>query len=153
MRNGNSMMVQKIGLNSTEKVDLDLVHDLLNWMQQNQLDYTNTFLTLMGEVQTDDRHEDSFFSNWLSKRADRLEARGITQNEAKARMAQVNPLLIPRNHYVEQVLDEAALKGNYKPFTELLDYLKTPYKRQAGIELYQHNPENSDLGYQTFCGT
>jgi uncharacterized protein YdiU (UPF0061 family) len=68
-------------------------------------------------------------------------------------MQKVNPLLIPRNYYVEEALDEAALGGNYKPFNELLHFLKTPYKRQDGIEHYQHNPENSDLGYQTFCGT
>ena len=37
-----------------------------------------------------------------------------------------NPLVIPRNHKVEEAL-EAAEKNDLKPFNKILEILKNPY--------------------------
>ena len=66
-------------------------------------------------------------------------------------MKKNNPLVIPRNHKVEEAL-KAAEKDNLKPITKLLEILKNPYLNQANIADYQI-PSNSDEKYQTFCGT
>ena len=62
-----------------------------------------------------------------------------------------NPLVIPRNHKVEEAL-EAAQKNDLKPITQLLEILKNPYTQKNDIIDYQI-PSNSDEEYQTFCGT
>ena len=62
-----------------------------------------------------------------------------------------NPLIIPRNHKVEEAL-EAAEKNDLKPITQLLEVLKNPYTQNENIFDYQ-DPSNSDEKYQTFCGT
>jgi serine/tyrosine/threonine adenylyltransferase len=149
----NSMMAAKIGLVTTEPEDMDLVQDLLNWMQHNELDYTNTFLVIMRELPVTDRYHQSFFSNWLSRRTERLRQTGRSEDEALALMRTVNPLVIPRNHLVEEALDQAAMHGDFERFNGLLNFLKTPYTSQYGIEYYQIVPDNADRGYQTFCGT
>ena len=62
-----------------------------------------------------------------------------------------NPLVIPRNHKVEEAL-EAAEKNDLKHFNQLIEILKNPYTKKNGILDYQI-PSNSDEKYQTFCGT
>ena len=66
-------------------------------------------------------------------------------------MLSVNPLVIPRNHKVEEAL-EAAEKNNFKPITRLVEIFKDPYSPQKNILNYQI-PSNSEKKYQTFCGT
>ena len=66
-------------------------------------------------------------------------------------MRSSNPLVIPRNHKVEEAL-EAAEQNNLEPFNNILKILKKPYDEQIGNESYQ-SPSVSDEKYQTFCGT
>ena len=66
-------------------------------------------------------------------------------------MKSVNPLVIPRNHKVEEVLSEAN-KSNMEPFKKLLNILKNPYSEQSDIKEYQI-PSTKNEKYQTFCGT
>ena len=62
-----------------------------------------------------------------------------------------NPLVIPRNHKVEEAL-KAAEKNDFNPLTQLIEILKDPYTQKDAIFDYQI-PSNSDEKYQTFCGT
>ena len=66
-------------------------------------------------------------------------------------MRSVNPLVIPRNHKVEDVLNEAN-NGNIKPFKKFLEILNKPYSDQKNMIDYQV-PSSSNEKYQTFCGT
>ncbi|HQS36062.1 MAG TPA: hypothetical protein PLC18_11665, partial [Sediminibacterium sp.] len=63
------------------------------------------------------------------------------------------PLVIPRNHWVEKVLDSVALTGDLTSFNAFLKVLQTPYQPITGIEIYQAPPENGDGFYATYCGT
>ena len=66
-------------------------------------------------------------------------------------MRSVNPLVIPRNHKVEEVLNEAN-NGNIEPFNNFLEVLNKPYLEKKNIINYQM-PQSSNEKYQTFCGT
>ena len=66
-------------------------------------------------------------------------------------MRKNNPLIIPRNHKVEEVL-EAAEKGDLKPINKILEILDQPYSDNKDLSEYQ-NPSLSSKKYQTFCGT
>ena len=66
-------------------------------------------------------------------------------------MKTVNPVVIPRNYKVEEVL-KAAEKMDLKPLTRLLKILEKPYTEQNDILDYQ-TPSLLDEKYQTFCGT
>ena len=45
-----NMMRDKLGLFGEDQNDLKLINNLLNWMESNQADYTNTFCQLMGII-------------------------------------------------------------------------------------------------------
>ena len=65
-------------------------------------------------------------------------------------MKKNNPIVIPRNHKVEEAL-EAANNNDLKPMYDLLSILKKPYTKQINIEKFQAPSNNQN--YQTFCGT
>jgi uncharacterized protein YdiU (UPF0061 family) len=67
-------------------------------------------------------------------------------------MQNVNPLVIPRNHKVEEALT-AANNGDLEVMNKLLTVLKKPYENQNSIIDFQSPAPSSDKSYQTFCGT
>ena len=67
-------------------------------------------------------------------------------------MHSVNPLVIPRNHKVEQAL-EAANNDDIKPMKKLIKILEKPYVNQDDISEFQSPNPHKDKKYQTFCGT
>ena len=62
-----------------------------------------------------------------------------------------NPVVIPRNHKIEEAL-EAAEQNDLEPINKILEILENPYDNQGEITDYQF-PSKSNEKYQTFCGT
>lgn len=144
-------MQNKLGLRGDEDDDEALVMELLEWMQQNQQDYTLCFRRLaQGLVLGQPAFSDPAFLSWYARYQKRHEDEAATQ--VAARMDQHNPLYIPRNHLVEQALD-AAIEGDLSPFTEMLEVLKRPFSEQPGRERYTEPAPPGFGPYQTFCGT
>ena len=65
-------------------------------------------------------------------------------------MKNTNPIVIPRNHKVEEALLTA--KGNnLDNFNNLLSVLENPYNNLQNINKFQSPSSNNN--YQTYCGT
>ena len=64
-----------------------------------------------------------------------------------------NPIIIPRNHLVEEALSEAETEGKYDKFQELLFVLSKPYEKQDIDKKYSKTPQIKSDSYKTFCGT
>ena len=147
-----NMMRDKLGLFGMDEKDKFLILDLLTWMHQKKIDYTNIFCHLMNEnIKEDKNYEDGDFKNWKKRWNERLKTKNNTPEKSLKLMRSANPIVIPRNHKVEEAL-EAAEKNNFKPITRLVEILKDPYSQQKNIINYQI-PSNSEKKYQTFCGT
>ena len=95
--------------------------------------------------------EDNDFKNWKKRWEVRSSKNNENQNKSLELMRNNNPLVIPRNHKVEEAL-EAAEKNDLKPLNQLIEILKDPYTQKDDIINYQ-TPSNLDEKYQTFCGT
>ncbi len=67
-------------------------------------------------------------------------------------MRSVNPLVIPRNHLVEEALNDAN-ENDFKKTQELLKILLDPYNDKNKISHYQSSPIQTKKKYKTFCGT
>jgi len=146
-----NMMRDKLGLFGEDKDDLELINNLLNWMQSNQADYTNTFCYLMNISSIQDQiYKDKDFIDWSKNWEKRILINGGSKENSLELMKKNNPIVIPRNHKVEEAL-EAANDNNLKPMNDLLSILKKPYTKQINIEKFQ-TPSNNQ-NYQTFCGT
>ena len=145
------MMRNKIGLADEDEKDKFLILDLLTWMHKNKVDYTNTFCHLMNfQTQNDIVYENNEFSDWKKRWQERLSQNSSSEKYINL-MRSVNPLVIPRNHIVEDALKKAN-QGNFEPINNFLKILSNPYTDQKHITEYQI-PSQSDENYQTFCGT
>jgi uncharacterized protein YdiU (UPF0061 family) len=147
-----NMMRDKLGLFGIEDKDKFLILDLLTWMHEKKADYTNTFCHLMNLTpKKDELFEDNDFMNWKKRWKERLLKNNGSPKKCLELMKNNNPLIIPRNHKVEEALD-AAEKNDLKPFIHLVKILKDPYTQKDDTLDYQI-PSNLDEKYQTYCGT
>ncbi len=151
-KNWMDMMRNKLGLQGSNDKDKSLILDLLTWMHEKNADYTNTFCHLMNiKVEKETLYQDNNFVNWKTRWQDRLSKNEILKEESIKLMRNTNPLVIPRNHIVEEVLS-AADQNNFEPINKFLEILKNPYSDQEDISDYQSIPI-LDKKYKTFCGT
>jgi len=147
-----NMMREKLGLFGIEEKDKFLILDLLTWMHQNNVDYTNTFCHLMdNEIKKDLKYDDEDFLNWKKRWKNRLKTKNIIPEKSIQLMKNTNPNVIPRNHKVEEAL-KSAEENDLKPINEMLKVLRKPYTQQKDIREYQI-PKVTKEKYQTFCGT
>ena len=147
-----NMMRDKLGLFGIEDKDKFLILDLLTWMHQKKLDYTNTFCHLMNfEIKENENFKDNDFQNWKKRWQERLKTNNNSPEKYIKLMRSVNPMVIPRNHKVEEVLNEAN-NDNIEPLNKFLEILNKPYSEQKNIKEFQL-PSSSKEKYQTFCGT
>jgi uncharacterized protein YdiU (UPF0061 family) len=148
-----NMMRDKLGLFGDDVKDQVLILDLLTWMHQNKVDYTNTFCFLMNEKIRDIKiYQDENFLIWKKRWNERILLNNGTYEKCLNLMKSVNPLVIPRNHLVEEALLEAN-NNDLTLFNKLIKILEKPYQNQKNILDYQSPPPLGDKKYQTFCGT
>lgn len=148
------MMGKKLGFRHITKKEADLIDQLISWMEKTKADYTNTFLVIANSAETPDHFRtDEEFEKWHSdwKSLITIDHEGL--DEACKRMAQSNPVFIPRNHLVEEALTKASNHGDFSTFNSLLDTLKQPYRQEWNSTDLQQVPAGFDKEYQTFCGT
>ena len=146
-----NMMRDKLGLFGKTKDDKKLIDDLLTWMEKNKADYTNTFCYLMNiSIGNSSLYDDKEFINWSNNWKNRIFINNNSKDKSLELMKKTNPIIIPRNHKVEEAL-KAANKDNLEVMNKLLSKFNNPYSEQKGIEDYQL--PSLDDNYQTFCGT
>jgi uncharacterized protein YdiU (UPF0061 family) len=112
-------------------------------MEETHSDYTNSFLFLEGkEVSEVYLTSSPHFEMWLAQK----------NVFNKIEKENVNPIVIPRNEWVERILAEAVDNENWELFQSYLDRLKYPYEPISEDVFSTFNPKN-DLSFKTFCGT
>jgi len=147
------MMKSKLGLFQDDKKDETLITDLLLWMHHNKADYTNTFCYLMKENIEDNKiYNNEEFLSWKKQWKERLKLNGNTFDNSLKIMKVFNPIVVPRNHKVEEALD-AANKSDLSLIKNLIKILQNPYEHQKNIKQFQLPAPLSEKKYQTFCGT
>ena len=147
------MMLQKLGIINGSTDLYPLVDELIALMQALKLDYTNTFFDLTEEgILGDSRMNGHEFKPWLVKWKNTInETVGL--DKARKIMSAYNPAFIPRNHLVEEALNDAA-DGNFIPFEKLLEVVKNPYHFEESLIHFTSSPTQVfERNYATYCGT
>lgn len=148
-------MGSKLGLFGLKFEDEILFNELLKLMEKYKADYTNTFvdLTIKSYVSKNtDLYSSMEFSNWLKKWELRKSEEMKSENEIKELMIQNNPFIIPRNHIVEEALENCE-KGDFEPLNNLLNLLSEPFNYNQKIEEKYLSKNPNDSIYRTYCGT
>ncbi len=147
------MMKKKLGLVGDDHNDEQLIIELLSWMHQNKADYTNTFCYLMKEYkQKNEVYNEKQFILWKKKWEDRFKLNNNSQEKSLKIMRKVNPLVIPRNHLIEDALKHATEMNDLNKVHKLLEVLQNPYGSISTTSVYQSTPPLEE-NYVTYCGT
>jgi serine/tyrosine/threonine adenylyltransferase len=118
-----------------------LIHELLQILQAEMLDFTNTFASLSTGEEIPPGLAD-WAKQWR------------TYSPDLALMKSVNPAVIPRNHLVEAALQAASNENNLQPFQELLAVLANPFAHGSIPAKFTQVPSPAaSKCFKTFCGT
>ena len=146
-------MRAKLGLSSAEAGDAELVHDLLGWMHAARADFTNTFRDLSADGSpAGEKYQTADFGAWHARWVERLAREGRPVAASHALMRSVNPVVIPRNHRVEEALSAAEERDDFTVLERLLEAVSAPFEERAANSAYREPPAD-ECGYRTFCGT
>ncbi len=74
-------------------------------------------------------------ARWLERYASRARDDAASPAERRARMNLANPIYVPRNYLVHEVI-EAVTRGDDAPLARLMDVLRAPYVERPGQEAY-----------------
>ncbi|NBW85887.1 MAG: YdiU family protein [Planctomycetia bacterium] len=146
----------KLGLVTALDRDRHLFDDLLDRMRETRADFTDTFAGLAATAESGTLPAavagDAGMRSWHTAWVDRLSREPAPRADAVARMRCSNPVVIPRNHRVEEAL-AAAEAGDLSVLERLLTALREPYMETADNEPYRTAPPAGCGTYRTFCGT
>ena len=124
-------------------------------MENNKSDYTNTFIYLMdNNFSRDNIYKSESFLNLHEEWKKRIQKNKKNENNYIDIMKKNNPLLIPRNHVVEEAINNVCFNNDYSKFNDLLKIIKSPYDDIKNAKFLQSPaPLIYTQNYKTYCGT
>ena len=103
------MMKNKLGFIGDLPEDETIIKKIMNWMEVNTADYTNTFTYLINnDISSDKIYLDKSFKDIYEEWNKRIYKNSISKEKSIEIMKANNPLIIPRNWIVEEALKEAS---------------------------------------------
>ncbi len=139
---------RKLGLSRLDDDDLPLLQDLLTLLHDGEADMTRFYRALGTYVPErppasallETFHDGAsrvagVLADWLRRYDARLERDGLGPAQRQARMQQANPLYVPRNWLLQEVI-EAATAGDMAPLRTLQEVLRRPYDEQPGRDAH-----------------
>jgi len=146
----------KLGLATEEAGDRALFDELLAAMAETRADFTATFAGLAAIAASGRPDEplaaDARLCRWQVGWLERLAREPGDRAAVVARLRRSNPVVIPRNHRVEEAL-AAAAAGDLGVFERLVAAVRDPYADTPANEPYRGGPPPGCGPYRTFCGT
>ena len=158
----------KLGLRHAAPAEADgdaaLADDWLALLQRERADFTLAWRRLADAAAGDEtplralfadaRAPDAWLTRWRARCAADDAATGADAGERAARMRRVNPLVIPRNHRVEEALAAASDDADLAPFEHLLAAVRRPFEDDPALARYVEPAASAFTAcYRTFCGT
>ena len=141
-------LARKIGISNLRDGDMALGARLLALMADQGADFTNVFAALAEGTARDQFTDRDAFDLW----AEDWRARLTEEPDPEAVMHAANPVLIPRNHRIEEMIN-AAVEGDLSPFGRLMKALSQPFVKIDEFSDLQRPPSAHERVHRTFCGT
>ena len=144
----NKALARKIGIADPQPADQQFAPRLLQIMSEQGADFTNTFAALSSDKGQDQFVDRNVYEDWARDWRVRLEK----EDKPEAIMRTANPILIPRNHRIEFMI-QSAVKGDMAPFERLMNALSQPFEEKQEFVDLRLPPAESERVQATFCGT
>ncbi|MCL1079227.1 YdiU family protein [Parashewanella spongiae] len=149
------MMSGKVGLIEPRLKNEAFIDSFTQQLKERRLDYTVCFHLLTKSITCKEAEQQMLadlgehYFEWKK----RVVSQRYTDVEIQAFMRDFNPVVIPRNHHVENVIKECEASGDPKAAILFLNALRHPYHESELTQPFQTPAEDHDMNYKTFCGT
>jgi uncharacterized protein YdiU (UPF0061 family) len=155
----------KLGLRRAEADDdgagAELADDWLALLRAQRIDFTLAWRRLADAANRNDAPLRELFADpqgldaWLVRWRARCASEGDVADDERAKaMRSVNPIVIARNHHVEEALAAASGADDLAPFERLLAAIRHPYAEcDDQAPFAEPAPAAVTACYRTFCGT
>ncbi len=145
----------KFGIASDLESSRPFIEQSLGLLAESKVDFT-IFFTRLTHFRESGAAADFYpelieSEDWKSWLKDWAELQ-LEQKEGLKRMRGTNPVIIPRNHRIEEAI-EAGMKGDYSVFHRLVEALSDPYREREEYRDLEFAPEKHEVVKATFCGT
>ncbi|MEO6124485.1 MAG: protein adenylyltransferase SelO [Ilumatobacteraceae bacterium] len=142
----------KIGLTDDRSDEAAKVAaDLLDVMREHRLDHTATFRSLSAFLRAET--PPVVLADWAARWLAIVPVDADQRAQLADRLDAINPLYIPRNHLVDEALEQATI-GDMAPFERLLAVVSHPFVEQPDSERYaEPASERFATTFRTYCGT
>ncbi|MFB2550970.1 protein adenylyltransferase SelO [Ensifer soli] len=154
-------MARKIGLETVEDGDLELVQDFLAALHAGAADFTLAFRALsdLADGSVSQEAVLALFTDpapaaqWLLRWRARCTRDRLDDTQRAGAMRSVNPAVIARNHRIAEAIAAATEDGNFGPFHALNEALAAPYDDDPRFNAFRAPPTPEEVVTRTFCGT
>jgi len=129
--------------------------EFLKILQENKIDFTNGFRVLSKILLEENIFyvKNNQYVTWQKMWLARLEKQGLSFKKIAAKIDKVNPILIPRNHIIANIIQKAVFENNFSEFDEFLQAIKNPFTEDKKYHKYYLPPNKDEIIANTFCGT
>jgi uncharacterized protein YdiU (UPF0061 family) len=151
-------MHKKLGLSDISKESEQFISDTLTNLTKENIDFTIFFDRITRVANKDDRADTqllelftnqqtgkTWFEQWRNYRAE--------STTSFISMRHANPIIIARNHRVEQAIDAATDHNDFEPFRRLSRVLANPFEINPADRELETPPQPKEIVLQTYCGT
>jgi len=126
---------EKLGLKQYQSEDAALIQGLLDIMESEKLDYTNTFRNLTQALtkKITSELDSAVAKSWIVSFQERQTKEGLSVNKKAISMNQVNPKFILRNYMAQEAI-EAAENNDFSVIETLMIILTKPYEEHKEFQ-------------------
>ena len=154
-----SLFSSKLGL-PPDADNQHLIVGFLELLQESRSDFTLAFrmLSRIGDDQESQQEYHQFFGGgakaikWLNNWKLLLRQYQTPVQDRQAAMLAVNPVIIPRNHLIEQAIRDA-VAGKFGLFKSLNRAWSAPFRERSLSDRLAVPPSADEVVTRTFCGT
>ena len=139
-----------------------LAQDFLDLLEKGRHDFTLAFRRLADLANRDASGDTQdigelfeftpAFDDWFQRWHERCSVDTLSPAERQQAMRAVNPAFIPRNHRIEQAIEQA-YAGDLTLFSRLLERWQKPFEFDASDGDLAQPPKSHEIVRHTFCGT
>ena len=151
--NLRKIYLDKLGLTVHQPGDDELIQDYLSLINNENLDYTQSFRSLVKIIQDQDLIKGSgSLEKWKKRFLKRHEFEKSDLRDRLNMMKSINPHITPKNFQIQKVID-AVEKENYEALHSFCDAFKNPFEENSKTQIFDEIPGKNEANIRTSCSS
>ena len=151
--NLRKIYLDKFGLTMHQPGDDELIQDYLTLINNENMDYTQSFRSLIKIIQDEDVIKGAgSLKKWKKRFIKRHEFEKSDLRDRLDMMKSINPHITPKNFQIQKVIG-AVEKGDYESLHSFCDAFKNPFEENSKTQVFDEVPGVNEANIRTSCSS